>query len=78
MINMATLRVKSARRLASLLTKDTGVDVAVCYLRRQDQYQVRWADGPGEESMRTLALGHVDEVQHLTVTELTWARTKES
>ena len=59
---MATNRVRCARRLASLLTADTGTDVAVCFQRRRNHYRVVWTDGPGEDRMRELADTHAHVV----------------
>jgi len=72
---MSSHRAHAARRLASLLAKDTGVPVAVCYQRHARRYRVRWEGGPAENDMQYLACGHADQVHPLSLHELTWDRS---
>ncbi|MBE1471359.1 hypothetical protein [Kibdelosporangium phytohabitans] len=68
-------RARAARRLASLLTGDSGVHVAVQYDRTTRRYVVVWEDGPPLATMYAMALEHEYSVPLLDVDAMDWRRT---
>ncbi len=72
---MSSARAHSARRLASILTKATGVFVRVQYYQRSRVYGVQWAGGPEKAVMQRLAADHADDVPELDIPKLVWLHT---
>ena len=68
-------RARSARRLASILTHATGVDVHVQYYQQSRVYGVQWAGGPARAEMQQLATAHADDVPELHIPSLVWLHT---
>jgi hypothetical protein len=67
-------RARSARRLASLLTSNSGTFVRIYYDRQIRRYRVVWTNGPDAAQMFTHAMQARDEVPELDVTTLLWDR----
>ena len=72
---MPTSEVQDATRLASLLSQDTRTEVEVFFQRTEQRYEVRWAGGPIEDFMMSLAKGHACEVPNLSIDALAWTRS---
>ncbi|MBP2323231.1 hypothetical protein JOF56_003616 [Kibdelosporangium banguiense] len=71
-----SVRARHARRLASILTAASRVDVIVRYYRQDGRYGVQWTGGPSGEQMRQLAVERADDVPELDVNDLAWLRTE--
>ncbi|MFC5100535.1 hypothetical protein [Kibdelosporangium philippinense] len=69
-----SVRARSARRLASLLTRASGVHVEVRYERELRVYRVVWTGGPETAGMSQCVAAHAKSVPELDVTELRWCR----
>ncbi|WP_367139362.1 hypothetical protein [Saccharothrix sp. HUAS TT1] len=76
-------RVRHARHLASVLTRDTGTDVQLVYVRTpgaitapQGGYEVRWQGGPTEDDMRRAAEANQDEAPLIPVQALAYERRR--
>ena len=72
-----SVRARHARKLASLLKRDTQVSsVMVRYYRQRPGYAVQWTGGPSATEMQELAAKHAEEIPTLDVTDLAWLRTE--
>jgi hypothetical protein len=71
-------RARSARRLASILTRTAGVHTRVQYDRIGARYAVHWEGGPSTTEMQKLADEHDDDVPELDLKRLVWLRTEPS
>jgi hypothetical protein len=67
-------RARSARRLASLLTSNSGTYVRIYYDRQIRRYRVVWTNGPDAAQMFTYAVQSAREVPELDISTLLWDR----
>jgi hypothetical protein len=67
-------RARRARRLANLLTSESGTAVSTYYDRDIDRYRVAWTNGPDVAQMYTLAIRHASDIPQLDLTTLQWDR----
>ncbi|TCO43757.1 hypothetical protein [Actinocrispum wychmicini] len=67
-------RARGARRLASLLTTESGTYVRIYYDRQIRRYRVVWAKGPEVAQMFTYARDFRSEVPDVDISTLLWDR----
>ena len=68
------LRTRGIRRLASLLTRESGTSVKIYYDRAIRRYHVVWTDGPDVAQMYTLVMRYAPEASKLDPSALLWER----
>ncbi|MBP2321396.1 hypothetical protein JOF56_001781 [Kibdelosporangium banguiense] len=69
-------RARHARRLSSILCRESGVFVRVQYFQQVRRYGVHWTGGPHATEMYAWAIQHADEIHALDVHSLDWLRTE--
>jgi len=69
---MTVEHAHNARRLAGVLSDDTGISVTVEYRQAVRRYAVVWRGGPDIAGMQEAVLRHIDRIGSLAAEVLLW------